>query len=95
MNDCQSLRVPADKVDPTGNPVDGLYFTVTVGVIVIINETGEYRFIAGQSGYVRDHASQPEELKEEPGLEVDYLESLSGVGVTRRFGAGQEFCMVR
>jgi hypothetical protein len=95
VNDCHGLRVPPSKIDPMGNPVDGLYFTVTEGVIVLVNTTGEHRFMVGQSGYVRDYESKPEELKDDPGLQVDYLESLSGLGGTRRFEAGPEFCMVR
>jgi hypothetical protein len=95
VNDGQILRVPADKINAMGYPVDGLYFTVTDGVIVLINATGEYRFMVGQSGYVRDFESVPEELKDDPGLQLDYLESLSGLGGTRRFVASPEFCMVR
>jgi hypothetical protein len=95
INDCQSLRVPAQKIDDAGNPVDGLYFTVTEGEIVILNASGQYRFMAGQSGYVRDYQSPPEELTADPGLQLDYLESLSVSGATGRFVAGPEFCMVR
>lgn len=95
MNDCQSLRVPAEMVNSIGNLVDGLYFTVTDGVIVITNATGSYDFTAGQSGYIRDFDSQPKELTEDPGLQLDYLESLSGFGAPRRFGSGPEFCLVR
>lgn len=92
---CRGLAIPPEFRDSHDTLPAGLYLTVFDGVINASNQAGSKDFAKGQSGYVRDDQTPPQDLSEDPGLAGEFPTLGNLPGILNPFGGTLGVCLVR